>query len=71
MSELKTVKEALADMKKFMDGGAPQHVTDSKQFGQTIVKVLESLNYKIEELERQIGPSGAFIDPNDSPHRLR
>lgn len=71
MNEITKIKEAVNDMKAFIEGGTPKEVTDPKQFGIMIVRVLEALNYKIEELERQIGPSSAFIDTNDVPHRLR
>lgn len=71
MDDIKTIKQALKEMKVFMEGGKSDHIPDAKAFGDNVVKVLEGLAYKVEELERNIGPSSAFIDPNDAPHRLR
>lgn len=71
MAELKTIKEALAEMKTFLGGGQAEHVTDHKQFLATALQILESLNFKVDELERQIGPGDAFISIGDIPHRLK
>jgi len=71
MEQIKTIKEAIKEMQLFIEGKPATHVTDAKAFGEHVVKVLEGLAYKVEELERNIGPSSAFIDPNDVPHRLR
>lgn len=69
--EMKTVKQAIAELKKFIESGSSENIKDAGQFGKTVVDVLESLNFKVEALEREIGPSGAFIDPNDANNRLR
>ncbi len=71
MEEIRTIKEAIKEMKLFVSGQTAPHIPDAKVFAEQIVKVLEGLAYKVEELERNIGPSSAFIDPNDAPHRLR
>jgi len=69
--EIQTIKQALKHMKEFVETGNNEHITDARLFGEYVVKVLEGLAYKVEELEREIGPSTAFIDPNSAPHRLR
>lgn len=71
MDEFKTIKQAIKEMTEFMNAGKSEHIKDPQQFAKTIISVLEGLSYKVEELERNIGPSSAFIDPNDAPHRLR
>lgn len=71
VNDIKTIKQALKEMKEFMDGGKPEHVQDAKAFGDMVVKVLEGLAFKVEELEREIGPNVAFINSDDVPHRLR
>jgi len=71
MEDLKSLKETIAEMEKFMNGEKPEHIADPKQFGQCIVKVLKELSLRVEEMQRENGVSSAFIDPNDVPHRLR
>jgi uncharacterized FlaG/YvyC family protein len=72
MEELKTIKQTLEEMKKFLNNdGTAVHIKDSQEFGKSIIKVLESLHFKVEVLEREIGHSNAFITADDIPHRLR
>ena len=71
IEELRTLRETIEEMEKFMKDGTSVHISTPSEFGKCIVKVLKEFHFRIEELEREIGKSSAFIDPNDVPHRLR
>ena len=71
MEEFKTIKQAIKALREFAANGKAEHISDSQKFASVIVDVMEGLEYRVEVLERSIGPSSAFIDTNDVPHRLR
>jgi hypothetical protein len=62
-----TIKKALERIRDLSQPGMP---LGQEYFG-TLCLVLDSLHYKVQKLEQYMGPSDAFIDGNDAPHRLR
>lgn len=73
MDEVKTIKQAVKLMQEYnvaiRSGQEPKiNVADYFELN---AKVLESLMFKVEELERQIGLGPQFINMDDVPTRLR
>ena len=69
--EIKTLRQAVNEIKKFATTGESENIKDAGQFARVIADALESLSFKLEAIEREMGPSNAFIDPNDVNNRLR
>lgn len=67
----KQAKDSIKEMRAFMEGKKSDVVPDARAFGNMVIELLEYYQYKFESLEREQGPSSAFIDSSDVPHRLR
>lgn len=71
--EIKTIKQAIGLMKEYnqaIRSGQPTKVNVPDLF-ELNVKIFESLMFRVEELERQIGLGPQFISMDDVPTRLR
>lgn len=47
------------------------HSGKNVAFMQEILGILEDLNLRIQEMERENAPSDAFVDPNEGSHPVR
>jgi len=65
-----TFKEQIEKMRAFLKEGEKSGM-DPSQFGEAVVVLLEHLDLRVQSIEREIGPSSAFIDINEANNRLR
>jgi hypothetical protein len=73
IEDIKTVKQAIKLLNEYniaIRSGQPTQLTVPEIF-ELNVKVFESLAFRIEDLERQIGLGPQFINMDDIPTRLR
>lgn len=71
--EVKTIKQAIKLMQDYnyaIRNGQPVNIGVPEIF-ELNVKIFESLMFRVEELERQIGLGPQFISMDDVPTRLR
>ena len=66
----KEFKEKLAKMRAFLKDGE-QSGLNPTQFGEAVVTMLEELHLRLQVIERENGPSSAFIDMDEANNRLR
>ena len=66
-----SVKTNIKALKDFMAGKPSVDVPDSTAFGRTLVMVIEEMSLRLEAMEREVGPSGAFISSIDGSHPIR
>ncbi len=68
---IKESKDALKEMEKFMKGEKSDTVPDARAFGNQVIEMLKFCIFTFESIQRDQGPSSAFIDSSEIPHRLR
>ena len=66
----KVFREKVAQMRSFLKEGEKSGLDPSK-FGEMVVTMLEELNLRMQVIERENGPSSAFIDMDEANNRLR
>ena len=66
----KEFKDKLAQMRAFLKDGEKSGM-DPGKFGEAVVTMLEELHLRLQILERENGPSSAFIDMDEANNRLR
>jgi hypothetical protein len=67
---VKEFKEKIAKMRSFLKDGE-QSGLNPASFGESVVTMLEELNLRLQVIERENGPSSAFIDMDEANNRLR
>ena len=67
--------EQIGKLRKYMDSQAEllkgSKGLKSVDFLQGVLDVLEDFNTRMQLLEREFGPSDAFVNPNDGTHRIK
>lgn len=58
----------IAKLREYIDTSSPKK--GPRGFFEGVLSALEGLNARLQELEREFGPSDAFVDPNEGTHRI-